>query len=57
MSLLKQNLKEVRWTPEEDQILIELRKYLFNISIRKYPINNWTKIAEEFICLTKNLRY
>ncbi|CAD8080337.1 unnamed protein product [Paramecium sonneborni] len=49
MSLLKQNLKEIPWTQEEDEILIELRK--------KYPNNDWTIIAEEFISITKNLRY
>ncbi|CAK70031.1 unnamed protein product (macronuclear) [Paramecium tetraurelia] len=49
MSLLKQSLKQLPWTPEEDKILIQLRQ--------KYPSNNWTVIAEEFIYLTKNLRY
>ncbi|CAD8081743.1 unnamed protein product [Paramecium sonneborni] len=49
MSLLKQNLREIRWTKEEDEILIELRK--------KYPNNDWTIIAEEFVYITKNVRY
>ncbi|CAD8150249.1 unnamed protein product [Paramecium octaurelia] len=49
MSLLKQTLKQLPWTPEEDQILIQLRQ--------KYPGNKWTIIAKEFTYLTKNLRY
>ncbi|CAD8161366.1 unnamed protein product [Paramecium pentaurelia] len=49
MSLLKQSLKDIPWTQEEDKILIELRN--------KYPNNDWTIIAEEFIYLAPNLRY